>query len=717
MNCLCWYTRKGEMKMAIDKTKLTGVEKVYPLNVSPYEQYMGDFQNPSVVSKINAMIQSLHQIGRLTNETVSQWNNVMRWIVEGGMDEIAETVTNEKVSVALDEVMRMLDVSLDNGLKDLAENVTDKKIDEMLESGQFESMVQTSLVELNEVVENKLNVVDLQLSEKASEAELIVERNRINAFTSLKEGSTTGDAELIDARLSTDGKVYDNLGSAVRSQFQNVNTVLALSDIIKKYKITLPEGNGDIKAELVGFVDTDGILQSSTSFRTTNFIEVSNAVLDIDLIGYPTMLCVSFYDEEKVFISGLSTPTSFTTIKGIQEIPTETKFVRFSMTTASQTKYAKLTNYPLEKRLSSIEEQLNSETGIIETTVYDYSKISEMAMNTGYIGLSGKYVSTVNWFVSEYLTVSLSSVINYNLRGTSSMLLVAFYDINKKFISGIQATGTSPTYHDGVNIKPPSGTVYMRFSSQKDEVNQTVKIETNKINYAYDFTKQMVKDNPLYRKKMISTGDSITASVGHRPYSGYAKMIALKNDMVYTNSAIWGATLPVVEKSSGSILQTIDTMSNDADYIVLSGGANDWYYTTDEAGTEPKGVITEGFSSVLDENTFYGAMESLCKKAINKWVGKKIIYVITHKLTDFSIDRRKQVDELVDGMIKILRKWGIPYVDLYNSMPSLMLPVLKDKYTTFGNTVYEGVGDGLHPNEEGYAIYYNPPIEHLLKSI
>lgn len=154
--------------MAIDKTKLTGVEKVYPLHVSPYEQYMGDFQNPSVVSKLNAMLQSLHQMGRLTNETVSQWNNVMKWIVDGGMDEIAETVTNEKVSVALNEVMRMLDVSLDNGLEELAEKVTDTKIDVLLKSGQFESMVSESLAEINEVVEGKLEGFANHLEDKVS---------------------------------------------------------------------------------------------------------------------------------------------------------------------------------------------------------------------------------------------------------------------------------------------------------------------------------------------------------------------------------------------------------------------------------------------------------------------------------------------------------------------------------------------------------------------
>ena len=38
-----------------------------------------------------------------------------------------------------------------------------------------------------------------------SDDELRVERLRIDSFTSLADGSTTGDAELIDARIGADG--------------------------------------------------------------------------------------------------------------------------------------------------------------------------------------------------------------------------------------------------------------------------------------------------------------------------------------------------------------------------------------------------------------------------------------------------------------------------------------------------------------------------------
>ena len=47
--------------------------------------------------------------------------------------------------------------------------------------------------------------------------EISAERARINAFTSLKEGSTTGDAELIDARVDFKGNTHANVGEHIRT--------------------------------------------------------------------------------------------------------------------------------------------------------------------------------------------------------------------------------------------------------------------------------------------------------------------------------------------------------------------------------------------------------------------------------------------------------------------------------------------------------------------
>jgi hypothetical protein len=59
------------------------------------------------------------------------------------------------------------------------------------------------------------------------ESEIAAERARIDTFTSLPNGSTTGDAELQDIRVGHDGTVYNNAGEAVRGQ---------ISDLHEKYE-------------------------------------------------------------------------------------------------------------------------------------------------------------------------------------------------------------------------------------------------------------------------------------------------------------------------------------------------------------------------------------------------------------------------------------------------------------------------------------------------
>ena len=51
-------------------------------------------------------------------------------------------------------------------------------------------------------------------------------QKRMNTFTALKDGSTTGDAELKDIRVAYDGKEYGNAGEAVREQASDIHKAL-----------------------------------------------------------------------------------------------------------------------------------------------------------------------------------------------------------------------------------------------------------------------------------------------------------------------------------------------------------------------------------------------------------------------------------------------------------------------------------------------------------
>lgn len=63
-------------------------------------------------------------------------------------------------------------------------------------------------------------------------------QQRMNSINKLPEGSTSGDAELADIRITVNGDVYSTAGDAVRAQFEN------LSSLINEIKTSLNDGNG-----------------------------------------------------------------------------------------------------------------------------------------------------------------------------------------------------------------------------------------------------------------------------------------------------------------------------------------------------------------------------------------------------------------------------------------------------------------------------------------
>lgn len=77
---------------------------------------------------------------------------------------------------------------------------------------------------------SRLLSAERQLEQAATIAEVDVERARINSFTTLAVGSTTGDAELIDGRVGADGVTYPNIGGAIRGQIsaldENLDVIL-----------------------------------------------------------------------------------------------------------------------------------------------------------------------------------------------------------------------------------------------------------------------------------------------------------------------------------------------------------------------------------------------------------------------------------------------------------------------------------------------------------
>lgn len=98
---------------------------------------------------------------------------------------------------------------------------------------------------------------------------IAVNSSRIDSFTALGSGSTTGDAELIDGRIGYDGFTYSNIGDAIRKQVIALHNDLShftknTSNLLNMDEITVNK-----------YVGIDGSIVNSNNFSYTEMLPVT----------------------------------------------------------------------------------------------------------------------------------------------------------------------------------------------------------------------------------------------------------------------------------------------------------------------------------------------------------------------------------------------------------------------------------------------------------
>ena len=200
-------------------------------------------------------------------------------------------------------------------------------------------------------VNQKLGKIDgLVDAEQRLTNEIAVERARINSFTALGDGSTTGDAELQDIRVGYDGTEYSTAGEAVREQAMSAiryteqtlteeqkaqarTNIGAVSEDILDIHISKNLFNPDTITEGMFVNQTNGAIQSDNSNIVTDYIPVTGGNTYVasryrsDLNEQRPFAGTSFryacYDVNKVFIEGALGVNPMV-------LPENAKYVRFS---------------------------------------------------------------------------------------------------------------------------------------------------------------------------------------------------------------------------------------------------------------------------------------------------------------------------------------------------------------------------------------------------
>lgn len=125
---------------------------------------------------------------------------------------------------------------------------------------------------------NNSNINSLKNETSSNKNNIEIQKNRIDNLSSLKEGSTTGDAELIDARISINGNNYVNVGEHIRKNEYN-NLIKNSTDI-----------NVINSWSLGGFNAITGSFQPGKKLITTDYFYIGENIeyfiLKINLDNY-----------------------------------------------------------------------------------------------------------------------------------------------------------------------------------------------------------------------------------------------------------------------------------------------------------------------------------------------------------------------------------------------------------------------------------------------
>ena len=271
------------------------------------------------------------------------------------------------------------------------------------------------------------------------------------------------------------------------------------------------------------------------------------------------------------------------------------------------------------------------------------------------------------------------------------------YDVvNDKNMEGFIVPITKDVYNNGFGVYP---TVYKLVDGELVEQEYTETLPKGKFFLKFD----------------VSTYDDNTVEKYHRMWAysdndgnltGYYWLWEAYKSGFATYHEAGTATFGTARHW---LCKSVDEIDTDADYIVIEGGINEYFMG------RPIGQITEDMTGVVDITTTIGATEHLCRRLLKKCIGKKLLFVLVPKANNIAYTPLSYSIEgstwttYHDAILSVLRKYSIPVVDLFTT--SAFNTELSEYL------VYTMNNDGVHPNKEGYELFYVPQIVNTMEFI
>ena len=515
---------------------------------------------------------------------------------------------------------------------------------------------------------------------------------RVTNLAKLSNGSTTGDAELIDGRYGADGVTYSTLGTAVRTQISNLSNEIGnlnldngyrdtsstsigalteaqgykslLIDVIAGEKITLI-GYGTSQARLWATIDKNG-----TIVRRADANSHPVSPLEIIIANGEERFCFNTYLSGDYYCKIDDVITNKNTIiKKLNE--------------------AKNNILDASTSIANINQKFNA-----VNVIRKYTDITGSLISKKFVSASGVVsdADTSTYFVSGYIEVQEGETYKISAVSNWGNALYCFYDSNYsvRLIGTIAASSGTLTIISDIEVIVPTQAKYIVVAGNTNSlVNASIK----------KFDGYMLPKK-WQGKKWVCIGDSLT-EVNTKTTKHYHDYIGEATGISVVNMGVSGTGYMRLKESNKAFYQRVTSIPIDADVVTIFGSGNDLgsSYTLGSPTDTGTDTICGCINTTI--NTIIGLMPkvSLGIIAPTPWIG-------------YPPSESGNVMELyVQALETICNNRSIPFLDLYHS--SNLRPWTEEGRTACYSKDEE---NGVHPDEGGHKLIA-PRFNNLLESL